>query len=113
MNKNWLYIFIAVAFEIIWVTGLKHAYDLFTWTITIIATIGCTIFLIKGTKRLPVGSAYAVFAGTGAGGTVLVEMFVFHEPVSLGKLFFIALLLTGVIGLQIVTEESEVKGDEG
>ncbi len=112
MIKNWLYIFIAVVFEIIWVTGLKHAYDALTWTITIIAAVGCTIFLIKGTKRLPVGSAYAVFAGLGAGGTVFVEMFFFYEPVSAAKIFFIALLLVGVIGLQLVTEEKTAEGEE-
>ena len=112
MNKSWLFILLAVIFEIIWVTGLKHAYDVLTWTITVIATIGCTIFLIKGTKRWPVGSAYAVFAGLGAGGTVFVEMYFFNEPVSFGKLFFIAILLTGIIGLQLVTEEKEREGGE-
>lgn len=107
MNRNWLYIFIAVIFEVTWVTGLKHAYNLLTWTITVVAIVGCTIFLIKGTKRLPVGTAYAVFAGLGTGGTVMVEMLVFHEPVSAFKVFFIGMLLIGVIGLQIITKEGE------
>lgn len=113
MKRDWIYIFTAVAFEIIWVTGLKHAYNVLTWTITVIATIGCTIYLIKGTKRLPVGTAYAVFAGSGTGGAVLVEMLVFNEPFYIGKILFIGLLLVGVIGLQLVTDETEVKEVKG
>lgn len=107
LNKNWLYIFGAAVFEVTWVTGLKHAYNLLTWAITVIAIAACTVLLIKGTKRLPVGTAYAVFAGLGTGGTVLTEMVVFHEPVTFLKIFFIAMLLTGVIGLQIITKEGE------
>lgn len=107
MNRYWLYIFGAVIFEVTWVTGLKHAHDFLTWTITVIAIAACTVLLIKGTKRLPVGTAYAVFAGLGTGGTVLVEMLVFHEPVTFLKIFFIGMLLTGVIGLQLITKEKE------
>lgn len=107
LNKYWFYIFGAVIFEVTWVTGLKHAYNFLTWAITVIAIAACTILLMKGTKRLPVGTAYAVFAGLGTGGTVLVEMLVFHEPVTFLKIFFIGMLLTGVIGLQLITKEKE------
>lgn len=113
MNRNWLYIFSAAGFEIVWVAGLKHANDWLTWTGTIIAIISCTILLIKGTKKLPVGTAYAVFAGLGTGGTVLVEMLIFGEPFKIAKLLLILLLLSGVIGLQLVTEEKELKEERG
>jgi len=107
LHKNWFYIFGAAIFEVTWVAGLKHANNFLTWAITVIAITACTVLLIKGTKRLPVGTAYAVFAGLGTGGTVLIEMLVFHEPVTVLKIFFIAMLLTGVIGLQLITKEKE------
>ena len=109
MSKGWIRVFIAAFFEIIWVVGLKHAYDFWTWTVTIIAIILSNYYLVTAGKFLPVGSVYAVFVGLGAAGAVLIEMLFFGEPVHIGKLFFIALLLLGVIGLQL----SEGKEQEG
>lgn len=109
MNRHWLYIAVAGVFEIAWVTGLKHAYNTWTWAGTLAAIAISMDLLIRATKKLPVGTAYAVFTGMGTAGTVLMEMLVFGEPFTWSKLLLILLLLTGVIGLKIVTTEQASK----
>lgn len=59
--------------------------------------------LAKATQSLPIGTAYAVWTGIGAVGTVLVGIFFFHEPATFGRLFFIFTLITSIIGLKIVS----------
>ena len=61
-------------FEVIWVIGLKHANTFLTWTGTIIAIIISFYLLIMAGKKLPVGTAYAVFVGLGTAGTVISEI---------------------------------------
>ncbi|MNE65714.1 Multidrug resistance protein YkkC [compost metagenome] len=107
MNRNWITVFIAGLIEICWVIGLKHSYNALTWTGTAIAIVLSMYLLIVSTKKLPVGTAYAVFTGIGTAGTVLTEMFIFGEPVKVIKILLILLLMTGVIGLKIVTTEKE------
>lgn len=59
--------------------------------------------LIKATQTLPLGTAYAVWTGIGAVGTVLVGIFIFKEPATLLRLFFIATLVGSIIGLKVVS----------
>lgn len=59
--------------------------------------------LIKVTKSLPIGTAYAVWTGIGAAGTVLLGIFVFKEPASFWRLFFITTLIGSIIGLKLVS----------
>lgn len=102
MNRSWIYIFIGAFFEVIWVTGFKHADDAYSWAGTIVSLVVSFYLIIAATSKLPVGTVYAVFTGLGTAGTVLAEMFFFNEPVQLAKLLLIALLLAGVLGLKLV-----------
>ena len=111
MHKGWIRVFVAAFFEILWVIGLKHAFDFWRWTGTIIVIILSNSSLVTAGKFLPVGSVYAVFVGLGAAGAVLADMLFFGEPLKVGKLFFITLLLLGVIGLQL-SENKEQEGTE-
>ncbi|GIP38404.1 multidrug resistance protein YkkC [Paenibacillus sp. J31TS4] len=113
MNRNWTMVFVAGLFEISWVIGLKHAYNWWTWTLTAIAIGASMDLLIRASKRLPVGTTYAVFTGIGTAGTVVLEMALFDEPVSAAKLLLIALLLGGVIGLKTITQEKEAEPKGG
>ncbi|WP_334072784.1 DMT family transporter [Paenibacillus sp. A14] len=106
MNRYWNLIWIAGALEIGWVIGLKHSYNVWTWVGTILALGFSTYLLIRSTAKLPVGTAYAVFTGIGTAGTVLAEMVLFGEPFRILKILLILLLVSGVIGLKIVTAES-------
>lgn len=66
----------------------------------------CTFFsmglLAKAVHTLPVGTVYPVWTGIGAVGTVLLGIFVFHEPVSFARLFFLATLIASIVGLKMV-----------
>lgn len=79
MQIGWLKVLAAAALEIIWITGLKYAAGPAEWCGTIIAWALCTYCFITASDTLPVGTAYCVFTGLGALGTVLVEVFYFYS----------------------------------
>ncbi|MBP8792938.1 MAG: QacE family quaternary ammonium compound efflux SMR transporter, partial [Lutibacter sp.] len=60
------------------------------------------LLLVKATQTLPIGTAYAVWTGIGAVGTVLVGVFLFKEPATFWRLFFITTLIASIIGLKYV-----------
>ncbi|WP_138495778.1 DMT family transporter [Paenibacillus pinistramenti] len=107
MNRNWLYVLIGGLVEVVWVSGLKHASSWWEWLATFLGIAVSFYLIIAASKRLPVGTVYAVFTGLGTAGTVLAEMIFFHEPFALLKVLLIALLLCGVIGLKLVTDRQE------
>ena len=57
-------------------------------------------FLSKAMQTIPLGTAYAVWTGIGALGTIIVGIIYFKDPVSLGRLFFMGLLVVSLIGLK-------------
>lgn len=107
----WILLVIAGLTEIIWAIGLKEAHG-FTELIPSIITISFLIisfFLFaRAMKTIPIGTAYAIFTGIGAAGTAIVGILWFNEPVSIGKIVFLCILLFGIIGLKLSdTEEVE------
>lgn len=103
MNKHWLLVYAAGIIEILWVIGLKHSDAWYEWVLTILLLASSFFVLIKAMESLPSATVYAVFTGIGTAGTNVVDTLVFGESFSFLKLFFIALLLAGVIGLKLVT----------
>lgn len=61
-------------------------------------------FLIIASRTIPMGTAYAVFAGIGAVGTVMMGIFVFQETVSFWRLFFLFTLISSIVGLNLVSQ---------
>jgi quaternary ammonium compound-resistance protein SugE len=59
--------------------------------------------LAKATQTIPIGTAYPVWTGIGAVGTVLLGIFVFHEPTTFWRLFFIFTLIASIVGLKAVS----------
>lgn len=112
MNTEWAKVVIAAFFEVSWVVGLKHAYDFWTWAGTVVAIIVSFYLLIMAGKKLPVGTVYAVFVGLGAAGTVFSEIVFFGEPFKVVKVLLILVLLAGVLGLKLVTKNSDEEGAE-
>ncbi|WP_040513128.1 QacE family quaternary ammonium compound efflux SMR transporter [Gracilibacillus halophilus] len=108
MTLKWIQVIIAAIFEVLWVIGLKHADDLWSWSGTMIAIIISFYLMIMAGKRLPVGTVYAVFVGLGTMGTVMSDIVFFGEPFKFVKIGLIIVLLFGVVGLKLVTD----KGDE-
>jgi paired small multidrug resistance pump len=103
MNRNWLFVLVAAVIEVFWVSGLKHANNYWEWTLTIIAIATSFCLLTYASKGIPVGTLYAVFTGMGTAGTVSAEMLVFGEPFNIYKIILIATLLSGVVGLKLLS----------
>ena len=61
------------------------------------------VFLAKATQTIPLGTAYPVWTGIGAVGAVIVGIFVFHEPASFWRLFFLTTLIASIIGLKALS----------
>lgn len=100
----WIWIFIASMFEISWAVGLKYSQgftQLKATIFTIITMILSYVFLSLGVKNLPIGTAYAVWTGIGAVGTALYGIMYFDEPKDLLRIFFIFLIVAGIIGLRL------------
>lgn len=112
MNKEWIKVYIAAFFEVFWVIGLKHAEGFWPWAGTIVAIIVSFYLMIMAGRKLPVGTVYAVFVGMGTAGTVLAEIIIFSEPLQWSKILLIGVLLAGVIGLKLVTDDKAEKGAE-
>lgn len=66
-------------------------------------TIASMALLAKATQTIPIGTAYPIWTGIGAVGTVLIGIFVFHEPATFWRLFFIFTLIASIIGLKAVS----------
>lgn len=60
------------------------------------------VLLAKATQTLPIGTAYPVWTGIGALGSVLVGIFIFHEPATFWRLLFLSTLILSIVGLKIV-----------
>ena len=69
----------------------------------VIFSVMSMVLLAKATQTLPLSTAYPVWTGIGAVGTVLVGIFIFHEPATFWRLFFITTLITSVIGLKALS----------
>ena len=61
--------------------------------------------LVKATQTLPIGTAYAVWTGIGAAGTVLLGIFLFKEPASWLRILFLTTLIGSIVGLKAVSHE--------
>jgi len=112
MNAHWLMVVVAAVFEVGWATGLKYADSTLTWGLTVIGIIGSFGLLIKSSTLLPASTVYAVFAGLGAVGTVLVDIIFFNANMNIWMIIFLVLLLAGIIGLKSVTGESSTGRDQ-
>ncbi|KOP27028.1 molecular chaperone [Hapalosiphon sp. MRB220] len=102
----WTYLFIAGLLEIGWAIALKYTVG-FSKPIPSIFTVLCMIFsfafLAIALRSLPVGTAYTVWTGIGAVGTVILGIILFGEPVEMRRLFCIGLIIAGVLGLRLVS----------
>jgi quaternary ammonium compound-resistance protein SugE len=106
---NWLLLIIAGLFEVGFAFCLGKAKEasgtaVTWWYIWFLASLTISMYLlVRVTKELPIGTAYAVWTGVGAAGTVLVGIIIFKEPADFWRLFFITTLIASIIGLKIVS----------
>jgi quaternary ammonium compound-resistance protein SugE len=102
----WAVLFAAGLLEIGWAIGLKYT-EGFTRPVASILTLaamaGSILLLGLALKTLPIGTAYAVWTGIGAVGTALLGIYLFDEPASAARLASIGLIVSGIVGLKLVT----------
>ncbi len=106
---SWILLIIAGLFEVAFTSCLAKAKtaegtDVYLWYGGFLVTCFLSMFLlIKATQTLPLGTAYAVWTGIGAVGTVLMGVFFFKDPVTFWRMFFITTLIASIIGLKVVS----------
>jgi quaternary ammonium compound-resistance protein SugE len=100
----WLLLVFAGLLEIGWAIGLKYTKgftELWPTVGTVTAMVASIGLLGVAMRSLPVGTAYAVWTGIGAVGTVLLGIFLFGESTAISRLICVALILGGIVGLKI------------
>ncbi len=106
---NWIILIVAGLFEVAFAFCLGKAKEssgseMYMWYAGFLVALCISMgLLIKATQTLPIGTAYAVWTGIGAAGTVLVGIFLFKEPVTFLRLLFLTTLIGSVIGLKAVS----------
>lgn len=102
----WVVLFVAGVLEIGWAVGLKYT-EGFTRLWPSVATVSAMAVSLAmlgvAVRTLPLGTAYAIWTGIGTVGTVIVGMWLFGEPAAFMRLFCVFLILTGIIGLKLVS----------
>jgi len=103
---SWVILFIAGLFEVAWAIGLKYT-DGFSklWPTvgTAAAMLISVVLLGLAMRTLPVGTAYAVWTGIGAVGTVILGIVLFGDPANAARLACVALIVAGILGLKLTS----------
>jgi quaternary ammonium compound-resistance protein SugE len=100
----WVVLVIAGLFEVGWAIGLKYTEGftrLWPSVATVFAMVVSVLLLGWAVRSLPVGTAYAVWTGIGAVGTVVLGIVLFHEPATAARLLCVAMILAGIVGLKL------------
>jgi quaternary ammonium compound-resistance protein SugE len=102
---NWFYLIIAGLFEIGWPLGLKLSQTMHSKVLGIVlAVISMSLsglFLWMAQKGIPIGTAYAVWTGIGAAGTLFVGILFFGDSASIWRMFSALLIIIGIVGLKL------------
>lgn len=101
----WLYVLFAAIVEVFWVLGLKYSSSLLEWLGTIIMIVLSFYFIIKACEKLPAGTVYAVFTGSGAAVIALLDFTMLGADFAISKVFLIGLIILGVVGIKLTTDE--------
>jgi len=107
---SWTILFVAGLLEIGWAVGLKLSHGLsrpLPAVLTVAAMIASMVLLGVAVRTLPLGTAYAVWTGIGAVGSVLFGIVLFHEPATAGRLLCVAAIIGGIVGLKLLTPPTQ------
>ncbi|MGV0741394.1 DMT family transporter [Mycolicibacterium sp. XJ870] len=104
---SWLLLVFAGVLEIVWALAIKES-DGFTrlWpsVVCVVAAVASFVLLALVVKQLPVGTAYAIWAGIGAVGVAIAGVVLFHDALTPLRMTFIALIVVGLVGLRFVEQ---------
>ncbi|MEV6110444.1 multidrug efflux SMR transporter [Streptomyces sp. NPDC051940] len=99
----WVLLGVAGLLEVGWAIGMKYTEGftrLWPSVFTVAGIVASMLLLAQAAKSLPIGTAYGVWVGIGAGGAAVLGMTLLGEPATAARIFFIALLLVAVVGLK-------------
>jgi quaternary ammonium compound-resistance protein SugE len=102
----WLALVASGLVDVAWALAMKKAegFANLLWSAISLALLAVFVYLLtKALQVLPVGTAYAVWTGIGAAGTVIAGIVLFAEPASPLRLFFIATVVLGIVGLKVTS----------
>lgn len=104
---NWIILIIAGLFEVgftFCLGKIKGATgtDFYLWGAGFVISVTLSMSCWQRLRNLPIGTAYPVWTGIGAVGTVLIGILFFHEPATLGRLFFMTTLIISIVGLKLI-----------
>lgn len=103
----WFYLILGGLFEVAFTSCLSKAKDssgtaFIIWILGFLISVSISMYLLfLASKTLPMGTAYAVWAGIGAIGSVLVGILIFKESADFWRLFFLFLLISSIVGLKL------------
>ena len=106
---NWIILILAGLFEVTFAFCLGKAKattgsEMYFWYAGFLVALSISmVLLIKATQTIPIGTAYAVWTGIGAVGTVFVGILLFKEPATFLRLFFLTTLIVSIIGLNAIS----------
>ncbi len=109
ISINWIFLALGGLFEALFAMSLgkiqqTSGKEMWLWILTFLVSVSLSMYLLfksmGGSQPIPTGTAYAVWAGIGAVGTVILGILVFKEPVTFWRLFFLSTLIFSIVGLQ-------------
>ncbi|WP_374499953.1 quaternary ammonium compound efflux SMR transporter SugE [Zoogloea sp.] len=101
----WFTLLLAGLLEIGWAIGLKYTQGftrLWPSVATLASMLASLLLLASALRILPLGTAYAIWTGIGAVGTVVLGIILFGEPATAGRLVCVGLIVTGIAGLKLL-----------
>jgi quaternary ammonium compound-resistance protein SugE len=111
----WFYLFLAAACEMVWPLGFKYT-NRFTqhyWAVAgtfAIMVLSLWLMSVATSKGIPIGTAYAVWTGLGAAGTVLLGIYLFKEPNDWLRMGCLGMIILGVVGLKFLSPPEPAPG---
>ncbi|MEG1504468.1 MAG: multidrug efflux SMR transporter [Enterococcus sp.] len=102
----WVSLIVAGFFEMFWATTMKlsEGFSKLNYSLlTVVGMIASFYFLAKALHSLPMSLAYPVWTGIGAVGSILIGVLLFKDRLSLATIFFVILLITGIIGIKFTS----------
>ncbi|WP_102785120.1 multidrug efflux SMR transporter [Thalassospira sp. GB04J01] len=105
----WVYLFIAIGLEVVGTVSLKFSNGFTDWRFSVLTlgVYGLSFWVLSLTLRvIPIGTAYAVWAGLGTAAIAVIGLVFFKEPMTVMKGVFLLMIIGGVVGLKAISSES-------
>ena len=107
----WIVLFVAGLFEVVWAVAMDYSEGFTVWyydIVVVLFLIGSMVLLAKALKLgIPVGTAYAVWTGIGAVGTIVVSVALGNETLTILKTLFVMMIIMGIVGLQVTSVKTK------